>query len=134
VAAYGEVMTAYTSRRVDGWKDGDVRDVRAEMMALTQAIVAKTLFDADIADANESDAIGQASKVLMEDFGTRLGSPLQLIPRWVPTPANLRMGRAIRRLDEVVYRMIAARRRSDEDRGDLLSILLHAQDADDGRS
>jgi cytochrome P450 len=132
LAAYGEVMTAYTSRRVDDWKAGDVRDVHMEMMALTQAIVAKTLFDADIADANESHAIGQASKVLMEDFGTRVGSALQLIPRWVPTPANLRTRRAIRRLDEVVYRMIAARRRSDEDRGDLLSILLHAQDADDG--
>ncbi len=132
LAAYGEVMTAYTSRRVDAWKDGDVRDVHMEMMALTQAIVAKTLFDADIADASESHAIGQASKVLMEDFGIRVGSALQLIPRWVPTPANLRTRRAIRRLDQVVYRMIAARRRSDEDRGDLLSILLHAQDADDG--
>ena len=123
-------MTAYTARRVADWKDGDVRDVHAEMMALTQAIVAKTLFDADIAD--ESYAIVQAANVLMEDFGARLGNVLQLIPRWVPTPANLRTRRAIRRLDEVVYRMIAARRQSDEDRGDLLSILLQAQDADDG--
>ena len=133
LAAYGEVMTAYTARQVADWKDGDVRDVHAEMMALTQAIVAKTLFDADIGDKDESDAIGQASNVLIEDFGARLVSLLQqIIPRWVPTPANLRTRRAIRRLDEVVYRMIAARRRSDEDRGDLLSILLHAQDADDG--
>jgi cytochrome P450 len=131
VAAYGEVMTAYTVRRLADWKDGDVRDVHAEMMALTQAIVAKTLFDADVAD--ESYAIGQASNMLMEYFGARLGSVvLQLLPNWLPTPANLRTRRAIRRLDEVVYRMIAARRQSDEDRGDLLSILLHAQDADDG--
>ena len=46
--AYGEVMTAYTARRLADWKDGDVLDVHAEMMALTQAIVAKTLFDADV--------------------------------------------------------------------------------------
>jgi cytochrome P450 len=131
VAAYGEVMTSYTARRVADWKDGDVRDVHAEMMALTQAIVAKTLFDDDIAD--ESDAMVQASNVLIEDFGARLVSFLQQItPRWVPTPANQRTRRAIRRLDEVVYRMIAARRLRDEDRGDLLSILLRAQDADDG--
>ena len=131
VAAYGEVMTAYTARRMADWKDGDVRDVHAEMMALTQAIVAKTLFDADVAD--ESDAIVQASNMVIEDFGARLVSLLQqIIPRWVPTPTNLRTRRAIRRLDEVVYRMIADRRQSDEDRGDLLSILLHAQDADDG--
>src|SRR4029077_14541569 len=39
---------------------------------------------------------------------------------------------SVRSLDEVVYRMIDARRRSGGDRGDLLSILLDAQDADDG--
>jgi len=130
IAAYGEVMTASAARRLAGWKDGDVLDVHAEMMALTQVIVAKTLFDADVSD--ESYAIAQASNVLAEDFGARLGSLLQLVPSWVPTPANLRTRRAVRRLDEVVYRMIAARRRSAEDRGDLLSILLQAQDADDG--
>jgi cytochrome P450 len=130
VAAYGEVMTAFTADRLAQWKDGDVLDVHTEMMTLTQTIVAKALFDADVSD--ESYAIGRASTILMEDFGKRLGSLLQLLPNWVPTPANVRTRRAIRRLDEVVYRMIATRRRSAEDRGDLLSILLDAQDADDG--
>jgi cytochrome P450 len=50
----------------------------------------------------------------------------------VPTPANVKARRAIRRLDRVVYRIIGARRRAAEDRGDLLSMLLQAQDADDG--
>ena len=130
VAAYGEVMTAYAARRLADWKEGDVLDVHDEMMSLTQAIVAKTLFDADVSD--EAHEVGTASHILMEDFGARLGSLLQLLPNWLPTPANLRARRAITRLDQVVYRMIAARRQSSEDRGDLLSILLHAQDADDG--
>ena len=130
VLAYGDVMTAYTARRLAGWKDGDVLDAHAEMIALTQVIVAKTLFDADVSD--ESYSIAQALNVLIEDFGARLGSVLQFLPDWVPTPANLRTRRAVRRLDEVVYRMIAARRQNGEDRGDLLSILLDAQDADDG--
>ncbi len=129
VAAYGEVMTAYAERRMVDWKDGQVLDLHAEMMALTQAIVAKTLFDADVSD--EAHAVGHASRVLMEAFAARLRTLLRL-PHWVPTPANLRSRRAIRRLDQVVYRIIATRRQSGEDRGDLLSILLHAQDADDG--
>ncbi|MGH7331231.1 MAG: cytochrome P450, partial [Candidatus Rokuibacteriota bacterium] len=129
LAAYSEVMTAYAERRLAGWKDGQVLDVHAEMMALTQAIVTKTLFDADVSE--EGHVIGHASHVLMEAFGARLRSMIRL-PRWVPTPANLKSGRAIRRLDQVVYRIIANRRRNAEDRGDLLSILLHAQDADDG--
>jgi cytochrome P450 len=131
LAGYGEVMAAFTERHMAGWRDGEVRDAHAEMMTLTQAIVAKTLFDAEVTD--ESYEIGRASHVLARDFGARLGSLLnQLLPRWLPTPRNLRARRAIRRLDEVVYRMIAARRHGGEDRGDLLSILLQAQDADDG--
>ena len=130
VAAYGEVMATFAERHVAAWSDGDARDMNAEMMALTQAIVAKTLFDADVSD--ESYAIAQTSNVLAEEFGTRIRSVVQFIPDWVPTPGNLRTGRALRHLDEVVYRMVAARRQAGEDRGDLLSMLLRAQDADDG--
>jgi cytochrome P450 len=130
VAAYGESMAAYAARQAADWHDGAVLDIHEEMMAVTRAIVAKTLFDADVSE--EARAIGDASEIVMEYFGKRFGSLLALLPLWLPTPANLRLRRAIRRLDEVVYRMIADRRRSPEDRGDLLSILLEAQDADDG--
>src|SRR4029453_5160168 len=100
-----------------------------EMMALTQAIVAKTLFDADVSgDAHEA---GQAAEILMHDFGVRLQS-FRVVPHWIPTPGNLRSRRALRLLDQPILRIIHARRASGEDRGDLLSILVHAQDADDG--
>ena len=130
VAAYGEVMATYAARRVAQWENGAVVSVHAEMMAITQAIVAKTLFDADVSD--ESAAIGDAARDVAEFFASRVGSLLVLLPLWVPTPAHLRLRRAVGRLDAVVFRMIAARRRSGDDRGDLMSILLHAQDADDG--
>ncbi|HEU4370564.1 MAG TPA: cytochrome P450 [Methylomirabilota bacterium] len=131
VAGYGEVMSAFAERHLAGWKDGDAVEVHAEMMALTQAIVAKTLFDADVSgDAHEA---GQAAKVLAEDFGARLQSfRLRLVPYWLPTTSNLRARRAVRRLDALVERIIAERRASDEDRGDLLSMLVSAEDADDG--
>ena len=130
IAGYGEVMASFAARHVAGWRDGAVVDAHAEMMTVTRDIVAKTLFGADVSD--EADAIAGASRVIMEYYGERLGSLLQLLPMWLPTPANLSVRRAIRRLDTVVYAMIAARRRAPEDRGDLLSILLQAQDADDG--
>jgi cytochrome P450 len=129
VAAYGEVMSAFAERHVAGWTAGDTVDVHAEMMALTQAIVAKTLFDADV--SGDAQAATEAAKVLAEDFGARLQS-FRVLPYWVPTPRNLRSRRAIRRLDALVHRIIAARRSSGADRGDLLSMLVHAQDADDG--
>jgi cytochrome P450 len=131
VAAYGETMAAYAARRAADWHDGAVLDIHEEMMGVTRAIVAKTLFDAEVSE--EARAVSDASEVVMEYFGKRLGSLLaQLLPLWLPTPENIRLRGAIRRLDDVVYRMIADRRGSPNDRGDLLSILLQAQDADDG--
>src|SRR4030095_13636719 len=72
VAGYGDVMAAFAGRHVAGWKDGGVFEVHGEMMALTQAIVGKTLFDADVSgDAHE---VGQAARGLAEAFGARLSS------------------------------------------------------------
>jgi cytochrome P450 len=128
LTAYGEVMATYTERHLAGWTPGRPVDVHAEMMALTQAIVGKTLFDANVED--DSAAIGEAQGVMMRDFITRLTTFRP--PMWLPTLANFRARRAIGRLDAVVYRIIGARRASGEDRGDLLSTLLAARDADDG--
>ena len=41
---------------------------------------------------------------------------------------------AARRLDRIILGVIAERRRTGEDRGDLLSMLLHAQDEESGRT
>jgi cytochrome P450 len=129
IAGYGDVMAGYTERGMADWRDGQTRDVHADMMAITQAIVAKTLFDADVSD--DACDVGHALHVLMEDFSRRRMSVFAL-PRFVPTPARRRARAAVARLDRIVYDIIAARRASGEDRGDLLSILLAAQDADDG--
>ena len=67
----------------------------------------------------------------MRDFGDRL-QRLWVAPYWLPTPRNLKSRRAIRRLDAVVHHIIEERRASPQDRGDLLSMLVDAQDADDG--
>jgi cytochrome P450 len=48
--------------------------------------------------------------------------------RRLPLPSTLRFNRARTRLDKVIYGIIEERRRSGEDRGDLLSMLLLAQD------
>ena len=131
VAGYGQVMADFAERHAAGWRDGAIVEVHGEMMAVTQAIVGKTLFDADVSgDAHDA---AEAAKVLAEDFGARLASlSLRLLPAWVPTPGNLKARRAIRRLDAIVDRIIASRHASGEDRGDLLSMLMNAQDADDG--
>ena len=48
----------------------------------------------------------------------------------LPLPFVRRFREARARLDAVIYRLIAEHRASGEDRGDLLSMLLSAQDED----
>ncbi len=129
IAAYGEVMVDFTQRMLAGWQAGETRDIHAEMMRLTLEIVAKTLFDVDV--TGEAHDVGVMLGVLMETFNARVNSAFPL-PESIPTPGNLRLRRAARRVDEIIYGVIQRRRSSGEDRGDLLSMLLQAQDADDG--
>ncbi len=53
-------------------------------------------------------------------------------PDWLPTPLNWQVRRAIRQLDTVLATVIAERRHSGDDRGDLLLMLVHAEDEDNG--
>jgi cytochrome P450 len=54
------------------------------------------------------------------------------LPGRFPLPSTRRFERARAELDAIVYRIIAERRQSSGDRGDLLSMLLAAQDEDTG--
>jgi len=129
IAAYGPAMVAAAQRVIEAWRPGEQRDIMVEMMRLTLAIAAKTLFDADVSGAAAS--VVDALNVLQRQFLTRFNSLIPT-PMWIPTPANLRQRRAVRRLDEILYGFIRQRRAQNVDKGDLLSILLHARDADDG--
>jgi len=125
LTGFGVTMVAYTQRLLAGWTPGETRDIVPEMMRLTMQIAAKTLFDADV--TAHADEIGSALQMLQENFLARFNSMMPP-PLWLPTPTNRRLKRAVARLDEILYRIIRTRRAGGEDRGDLLSLLLHAQD------
>ena len=129
IAAYGAVMAEYAARTRDGWKEGETRDLAQEMMQLTLGIVAKTLFDADV--QGEAQEIGQALTEVLELFAT-FSSPLTEFTDKLPTARNRRVKRGKQRLDETIYGIIAEHREAGEDRGDLLSMLLLAQDTEEG--
>jgi cytochrome P450 len=129
IAAYGETMVRFTERLIAGWRDGETRDIHAEMMRLTLQIVAKTLFDADVDD--DAQQVGRALEAIM-DFNSDFRR-LILTPAWLPTLRNFRAALAIRRLNKIIYRIIDQRRATGGDAGDLLSMLLHAQDEDGSR-
>ena len=127
VAAYGDVMAAYAARTGERWRHGATLDVADEMMRLTLAIVGKTLFDADV--EGEAREIGEALTESFKSFTYAVLPFGELLDR-LPLPPTIRFNRARARLDATIYRMIDERRRSGADRGDLLSMLLLATDAE----
>jgi cytochrome P450 len=128
IAEYGRIMTKYTLDRLDGWRDGETRDVRGEMTSITFRIVAKTLFDAEVAD--DAAEIAAAFDTGIEEIARRIRRPV-LIPDRIPTPGNLRYRRAVDRMDRLVYRIVDEHR-DGRDRGDLLSALMEVRD-EEGR-
>jgi cytochrome P450 len=125
IAAYANVMTDFGARTGGRWRDGETLDISHEMMRLTLAIVGKTLFDADVED--EAQEIGQALTDVMNLFDVLLLPFSEYLDK-LPLPQTRRFQRARDRLDATIYRMIEERRRRPQDRGDLLSMLLLAQD------
>jgi cytochrome P450 len=127
VATYADAMTAYAAETAMAWRDGQEFDLHRQMMRLTLRIVAKTLFDADV--AAEVDAIGQAMDVSVGMFA-RAMSPWGPVLNFLPLPSNFRFRREWGSLMALIDRFVQDRRRSDTGRDDLLSRLLRATDAE----
>jgi cytochrome P450 len=128
IAAYGAVMVDRAARMRTAWQPGATLDVAKEMMRLTLSIVGKTLFDSDV--DSKADEVGVAVTDVLETFWLNLLPGADLIDRLPVGP--LRRARAAReRLDALIYSMIKERRASGRDHGDLLSMLIAAQDEEE---
>jgi cytochrome P450 len=125
LAGYAGVMAACAADARAQWRDGENYDVATEMMRLTLSIVTRTLFSADI--GGEADEIGEALTQVFELFGVIL-LPFSEYLEKLPLPSVRRFQKARERLDRTIYRIIRERRESGTDKGDLLSMLLAAQD------
>jgi cytochrome P450 len=129
IRQYADVMARRSDQASEAWQDGETLDAHAAMMALTLEIAAETLFGTEIGP--EVDRVARATTDALALF-ERIFNPFARALHYVPLPGTLRFRRARRTLDAVVYGMIAERRRSGEDAGDLLSMLLAAQDEETG--
>ena len=127
VATYATTMVDYAKRLVANWQTDETRDMHREMMRLTLEIVVRCLFSADV--SSDVDHVGAILTEMVKPFAS------QATLKWIlnnrlPTPEHIRFHRLARKIDAVVYRLIAERRASGRDEGDLLSMLLAAHDED----
>jgi cytochrome P450 len=126
ITNYASTMTDCATQLADCWSPGQELNVHEAMMQLTLQIVGKTLFHADV--ARDAPQVGENLHVLLEftaDFRR-----LVMTPSWLPTKMNLQAKQAVRKLTHIIDRIIQQRRDSHDDAGDLLSLLIQAQDED----
>jgi cytochrome P450 len=133
IAGLTDAMASIVADGLDRWErhaaSGEPLELTAEMMALTQRIILRTMFDTD---AEAERAVIEAMPVVLDDL-TRRAMGALVPPRWVPTPGNVEVRRALATIDRVVYRMIEEHRGPKRGANDLLTMLLEATDEEHGR-
>ncbi len=127
IAHYADGMVAAATRTTSTWREGQVIDLHAAMMDLAREVVATTLFSSEVGRAAED--VGDALDVLMARYSDWRYALLPVLVK-LPLAENRRFDAARAQLFALVDGIIAERRRSGEDRGDLLSMLLAARDED----
>ena len=129
---FGEMMVQTTEEAIDSWvKNGDQGpiDISHEMMKITLKVVGETLLSEKV--GNTADRVSEALDILLPQANKRILALIHLF-EGVPTPWNKKFRNAIKTLNEIIHGIIEERRKTGEDKGDLLSMLMQAQDEDTG--
>lgn len=127
IEAYAQTMVEYAERMMQDWRADETRSIDHDMMKLTLAIVSKTLFNADT--SAEADKLGEAITVGQE-LTIKQFNAIFTPPAWLPTRNNRLAEWSLNTINETVMGFIQERRKTGEDKGDLLSMLLLSQDED----
>jgi cytochrome P450 len=125
LAGYASAMSECAVRERERWQAGSSMDVSVQMSRLTLSVVARTLFNADV--ESEASQIGEAMTATIQMFQL-LVMPFSEYLVKLPLPSVRRFEKARELLNSTIYGLIRERRNSGRDTGDLLSMLLFAQD------
>jgi cytochrome P450 len=132
VDSFASMMADTTAETLEQWQrlDGKDRvvDMRVEMQRLTLQILTNAVFSSDWAD--QAEKIINAVTLANEYTNKRLLSPVDP-PEWAPLPAVKEFVAMRKMVDDLVYGLIADRRKSGS-KDDILSLLMDARD-DEGK-
>jgi len=124
IPEYASTMVREAASLRDCWHGGQQRDIALDMMHLTLNIVAKTLFATDLQD--EVDELANAINRIMGLYNFLIMLPAAEWLVHMRPPGLAAFVRARKRIDAVVFRMIAAHRGQRSDRRSLLDLMLEA--------
>jgi cytochrome P450 len=127
VAAHAVGATQQVLGQWQRLADGAVVDVDAAALQATLDVVARSLFGSRLADRGQQ--VVRAVDEALRSVISRVRTPQ---PRWLPTPANRRLSRAVDTLDRLCADVVHERRVQGSSGDDVLALLLASADADGG--
>ncbi|MFI5683204.1 cytochrome P450 [Streptomyces sp. NPDC051636] len=130
IARYVDVMRGEVNATIEAWTPGRALDVRESMIKLSLDMLVKTVFSGSL-DAATFRRLREDLSVVLDGVGVRV-----MLPDWVerlPIAFNRRFARARDGVRVTIGNAIAALQTSGHDTGDMLSMLLRAEDETTGR-
>jgi cytochrome P450 len=130
IKQYADLIVVYAQDIAKTWQSGAVRDIHQDMMALTQRIIMKALFDVDVLD-NAKEA-SKAFNAMMHAIGAEMSGLDAILPTFIPTPSRTRMFEGVAYINGLLMEIIEKRRAEGSAKHDLLTMLMEARD-DEGQ-
>lgn len=129
IARYAETMARAATELTATWRPGQVRVVEEDAQALAVSIVGEALFSAEMGRRAIEEV--RRSIFLVLKYGMIRALSPSLFEK-LPLRGNREFDEAIIRMRAIVLDVVRGWREDETDHGDLLSMLLLAQDIDTG--
>lgn len=133
IEAFADIMAGLAHDMTESWEaaagSGEPLDLQSEMSRVTMKIIVRAMFS-DRIDEAEARGVSDAMRTLDRHrlrFRDFIG-----VPEWIPRRRDPAVRAAVRTIDRTVNRIVAERRARGGDRGDLLSMMMLAEDAETG--
>ena len=108
--SFSDAIVHSADRLLDRWNDGDVVNIADDVMQLTVAISAKIVFGID--KPQDAQKLYHATQRSHERLMRITQSKIR-VPKWMPTPRNLRYQRQIAKLEALVFEIIHQSRKTN---------------------
>jgi cytochrome P450 len=126
IQSYANAMAQHGERLLANWRDGEVRNLHADMTQVTMWIIAETMFGTDITNTPE---IERAARLAQDIALADITLPLPPLLQWRRNHQSAEVNAV---LSALVARLMTERRGQLEApvRGDLLTLLMRTTDED----
>ncbi|HYQ68701.1 cytochrome P450 [Actinophytocola sp.] len=135
IHTYGAAMQAEVDALVGGWQPGQRIDILQAVHDLTTRVTLRCFFSADTEDTESLEIVSEAAAALDGLIGgmyRQMTAPIAAMAK-LPTKANRRYREYVERFHRAVDKIIAAQR-GNEERSDVLGLLMSAKDPETGTS